>query len=157
MRQLRLRDIGGMILVDFIDMDKEAHKTALLQQMRQLAQLDRTKTNVVDITALGLVEITRKKSRQNLEHMWHTDCPICQGTGRIMSADALGIKVCREIRRIESRKHVADGYLLQLHSGAANELKLGKVFAGLERELGVRVEIEANKEILPGSYILLQK
>lgn len=157
MRQLRLRDIGGMILVDFIDMDKEAHKTALLQQMRQLAQLDRTKTNVVDITALGLVEITRKKSRQNLEHMWHTDCPICQGTGRIMSADALGIKVCREIRRIEYRKHVADGYLLQLHSGAANELKLGKVFAGLERELGVRVEIEANKEILPGSYILLQK
>ena len=73
MHQLRLRDIGGIVLVDFIDMEKEEHNKALLQLLRQLAQQDRTKTHVVDITALGLVEITRKKTRHNIDNLLHRD------------------------------------------------------------------------------------
>ena len=157
MRQLRLRDIGGIILVDFIDMEKESHNKALLQQLRHLAQLDRVKTNVVDITSLGLVEITRKKSRHNIENLLHTVCPVCEGSGKVLSPEAVAIKICRDIRRIEARKHVSEGYLVQLAPDTANQLKGTDYFAGLARDLGVSVEIEATREIAPGCYVLLQK
>ena len=157
MKQLRLRDIGGMIIIDFIDMAKESHKEGLLNKLRELAQTDRVKTNVLDITALGLVEITRKKSRHNLEHFLHETCPVCQGTGNVLSAETLGVKICREIRRIEKRKHCSDGYHLQMHSQAANELSLSRFFSGIEKELGIRIRIEASKEIKPSSFILTQK
>ena len=157
MRQLRLRDIGGIILVDFIDMEKESHNKALLQQLRHLAQLDRVKTNVVDITSLGLVEITRKKSRHNIENLLHTACPVCEGSGKVLSPEAVAIKICRDIRRIEARKHVSEGYLVQLAPDTANQLKGTDYFAGLARDLGVSVEIEATREIAPGCYVLLQK
>lgn len=156
MKQLRLRDIGGIILVDFIDMEKESYNAALLQQMRHLAQLDRVKTNVVDITSLGLVEITRKKSRQNVDNLLHTVCPLCEGSGRVLSPETVAVKICRDIRRIEGKRHVAEGYLVQLAPEAANFLKGSDCFDGVKRELGVTVKIEATREVLPGSYILLQ-
>lgn len=157
MKQLRLRDIGGIILVDFIDMEKEAHNRELLQQLRQLAQMDRVKTNVVDITSLGLVEITRKKSRHNVENLLHTVCPLCEGSGRVLSPEAVAVRICRDIRRIEGRKHVSDGYLVQLAPETAGQLKGTDFFAGLSRELGVSVDIEATREVSPGCYVLLQK
>lgn len=157
MRQLRLRDIGGIILVDFIDMEKDSHNKALLQQLRHLAQLDRVKTNVVDITSLGLVEITRKKSRHNIENLLHTVCPVCEGSGKVLSPEAVAIKICRDIRRIEARKHVSEGYLVQLAPDTANQLKGTDYFAGLAKDFGVSVEIEATREIAPGCYVLLQK
>lgn len=157
MHQLRLRDIGGIVLVDFIDMEKEEHNKALLQLLRQLAQQDRTKTHVVDITALGLVEITRKKTRHNIDNLLYRDCPVCQGTGRILSTEALAINVCRDIRRIEARKHGADGYELHIHPEAARELKAGDAFERIYKDLGVRVNICPDEEILPGSYSLFQE
>lgn len=157
MHQLRLRDIGGIVLVDFIDMEKEEHNKALLQLLRQLAQQDRTKTHVVDITALGLVEITRKKTRHNIDNLLYRDCPVCQGSGRILSAEALAINVCREIRRIEAHKHGAEGYTLHIHPEAAKELKTGEAFEGLYKDLGVRVNICSDREIQPGCYSLFQK
>lgn len=157
MKQLRLRDIGGIILVDFIDMEKEDHNKALLHQMRQLAALDRVKTNVVDITALGLVEITRKKSRHNIDNLLYTECPVCHGSGKVLSPEAIAIKVCRDIRRIEAKKHAADGYLLELHGEAARTLQAGKFLQGLTKELGVHVEIAGNADVLPGCYSLFQK
>lgn len=157
MHQLRLRDIGGIVLVDFIDMEKEEHNKALLQQLRQLAQLDRTKTHVVDITALGLVEITRKKTRHNIDSLLYRDCPVCQGSGRILSTEALVIHVCRDIRRIEARKHSADGYMLHVHPEAARELRAGGAFEELYKDLGVRVNVCPAAEILPGCYNLSQE
>lgn len=156
MRQLRLRDIGGIILVDFIDMEKESYNAALLQQLRRLAQLDRVKTNVVDITALGLVEITRKKSRQNIDNFLHAACPLCEGSGKVLSPEAVAVKICREIRRIEGRRHAAEGYLVQLAPETANSLKGSGCFDGLQKELGITVKIESAREVLPGRYMLLQ-
>ena len=120
MRQLRLRDIGGIIIVDFIDMEKEAQKEKLLYRLRKQAQKDRTKMNIVDITSLGLVEITRKKSRQNMESMVYCTCPVCSGTGRIESNETLFVKICRKLRHLEKERHNADGYELQLHPDAAH-------------------------------------
>lgn len=157
MRQLRLRDIGGIIVADFIDMDKPGQNEALLERLRQHAQCDRSKTNIVDITALGLVEITRKKSRRNLDSMLMCDCPSCEGSGRVFSPATIGVKVCRNIRRLEKKHHAADGYVVQLHPAAANELRITGYFDQIKRELGIDVSVEASREVAPGSYCLLGK
>lgn len=157
MRQLRLRDVGGIILVDFIDMETQQQNEALLERMRQLALGDRSKTNIVDITSLGLVEITRRKSRKNIESMLYSQCPVCEGSGKVLSSETLAVKICRNIRRIESRKHSADGYILQLHPQAANEIKAAESFRRLKEEFGIDIYMESSREVMPGSYILTQK
>ena len=156
MRQLRLRDIGGIVLVDFIDMEKPAYNEALLQQLRQLAQQDPTKVNVVDITSLGLVEITRKKSRHNIESLQHADCPVCHGTGKILSTEAMAVKICRDIRRIEAENHAAGGYELRLWSENMRELNTMEYLAQLKKELGIEIRLIADSEMLPGCYSLLR-
>lgn len=157
MRQLRLRDIGGMILVDFIDMESDEQNQELLDRMRHLAAEDRSKTNVVDITALGLVEITRRKTRKNLGSLLYCQCPVCQGAGSVISPESIALRVCRDIRRIEASRHAPDGYILQLHPQAANEIKFMDSFQNLKRELGTDVQVKASREIMPGCYSLSQK
>lgn len=156
MRQLRLRDIGGIVLVDFIDMEKPAYNEALLQQMRQLAGQDPTKVNVVDITSLGLVEITRKKSRHNLETLQHADCPVCHGTGKIPSDEAMAVKICRDIRRIEAKGHAAGGYELHLCPKDMREINTLGHLDRLQKELGIDIKMIADAEMMPGCYSLLR-
>lgn len=155
MRQLKLRDIGGIIIVDFIDMDKPSQKEELLNRLREQAQRDRTKTNIVDITSLGLVEITRKKSRHNLDSMLFDTCPVCGGTGQVESVETLCIRIAREIRRLERKGHSADGYELQLCTKLAQEVKLLEPFKELSRELGISITVEGRPDIPYGAYSLL--
>lgn len=81
-RQIRLRDISGIILIDFIDMQENAHKEQILTSLRDAVRQDGTKTVVLGMTRLGLVEMTRKKVRNNLQQTLTTPCPACGGTGR---------------------------------------------------------------------------
>jgi ribonuclease G len=94
-RQLRLRDIGGIILIDFIDMKQDKDKQTVLNTFNTLLKNDRTKTNVLGFTGLGLLEMTRKKVRQNLQDSISTTCPICQGKGKVLSDEAVAHKVER--------------------------------------------------------------
>ncbi|MEA4899459.1 ribonuclease E/G [Bacillota bacterium Meth-B3] len=87
-RQLRLRDIGGIIVIDFIDMDLDEHREALLAHFAQALKRDRTKTNLVGLTGLGLVEMTRKKVHQPLHTILTETCPTCQGSGRVVNGQA---------------------------------------------------------------------
>jgi ribonuclease G len=82
-RQIRLRNLGGIIIIDFIDMEKEEHKKKVLQKLRELLKGDRMRTNVLQLTNLGLVEMTRKRVRKSLEKFLCQTCPQCQGRGRI--------------------------------------------------------------------------
>ncbi|WP_248927395.1 Rne/Rng family ribonuclease [Paenibacillus hamazuiensis] len=82
-RLLRLRDIGGLIIIDFIDMDHETQRQAVVQSLEAHARRDRTKTVIVGWTKLGLVELTRKKVRESREQLGLVDCPICQGSGKV--------------------------------------------------------------------------
>ncbi len=84
-RQLRLRDIGGIILIDFIDMKSEKHKNALLKNFGQILKKDRAKVSIVDITQLGVVELTRTRVRSNVSSIFIEDCPYCSGKGFILS------------------------------------------------------------------------
>ena len=156
LRQLRLRDIGGIIVVDFIDMETERQKEELLEFMRENVRHDRTKTNIVGITSLGLVEITRKKSRQNLESILYRDCPYCQGKGRIESPETVGVRICRDIRRIESRSHAAFGYEIELEPQVKESLQLSGLLDPLCEELRLHLKLTARPGLHPESYAITQ-
>ena len=81
-RELRLRNLGGIIIIDFIDMAQEAHREAVLQELAKALAFDRTRVTLNGFTSLGLVELTRKRSRENLSQILCEPCPSCQGRGR---------------------------------------------------------------------------
>ncbi|HHV60541.1 MAG TPA: Rne/Rng family ribonuclease [Clostridiaceae bacterium] len=91
-RQLRLRDIGGIIIIDFIDMYEQEHQQLVINELKKALKKDRTKTAVIGLTGLGLVEMTRKKVRQPLDSIMYTDCPNCHGTGKILNESQMQIK-----------------------------------------------------------------
>ena len=99
MRQLRLRDIGGMIVVDFINMQRQADRDALMAVLRECAAGDRNRTRVVDITALGLVELTRKRARQSLSNQLTHTCPACDGNGVVPAHEATARRALRDLWR----------------------------------------------------------
>lgn len=84
-KQLRLRDIGGIIIIDFIDMHEKQHEEVVLDSLKNSLKKDRTKTNVLGITHLGLVEMTRKKVRQRIDNAFLSECPCCNGEGKILT------------------------------------------------------------------------
>ena len=157
LKQLRLRDIGGIIVVDFIDMEQPGQKEELLAYMREHVKSDPTKTNIVDITSLGLVEITRKKSRQNLESMIYSECPYCHGKGRVESPETVGIQISRDIRRMELSSHSEDGYEVEVHELVAEELRRGKLLQPLEQEFGIRIRVVTKPGMHPENYSILQQ
>lgn len=99
-RQIRLRDIGGIILVDFIDMESEKHQRAVLEALQEAVRTDRAKVHIMDLTRLGLVELTRKRVYQDLEELLRIPCPYCEGRGRVLSPQSVAVRVQRELRRL---------------------------------------------------------
>jgi ribonuclease G len=102
-RQLRLRNLGGIIIVDFIDMENEEHKDAVLAELKKALAKDRTRMTVSGFTALGLVEMTRKRTRESLSHVLCETCPTCQGRSEVRTAQTICYEILRELLR-ESRQ-----------------------------------------------------
>jgi len=102
-RQLRLRNLGGIIIIDFIDMENEEHKNAVLGEFRKSLTRDRTHMTINGFTTLGLVEMTRKRMRESLAHILCETCPTCQGRSKIRTAQTMCYEILREILR-ESRQ-----------------------------------------------------
>jgi ribonuclease G len=98
-RQLRLRNLGGIIIVDFIDMHMSDHQTAVLAELRKSLAIDRMKTTVHPFSNLGLVEMTRKRTRESIAHQLCESCPICDGKGEIKTAQTVCYEILREIVR----------------------------------------------------------
>ncbi|MEA4849409.1 MAG: Rne/Rng family ribonuclease [Clostridiaceae bacterium] len=99
-KQLRLRDIGGIIIIDFIDMTDADHEGAVIEALKNALKKDRTRTNVLGMTQLGLVEMTRKKVRQRIEKILLAPCPYCKGEGRILSSETIVKKIEKEINNL---------------------------------------------------------
>ncbi|TCW32886.1 ribonuclease G [Gulbenkiania mobilis] len=108
-RQLRLRNLGGIIIVDFIDMDSEEHREAVLHELAKSLARDRTRVTLNGFTSLGLVEITRKRTRESLAHVLCEGCPTCQSRGEIKTAQTVCYEIQREIVR-EARQFDAKGF-----------------------------------------------
>ncbi|WP_274571523.1 ribonuclease G [Neisseria leonii] len=102
-RELRLRNLGGIIIIDFIDMASDAHRETVLQELAKALGFDRTRVTLNGFTSLGLVELTRKRTRENLSHALCEACPTCQGRGRLKTPQTVCYEIQREIVR-ESRR-----------------------------------------------------
>jgi ribonuclease G len=110
-RQLRLRNLGGIIIIDFIDMSNEEHKKQVMLALEKALERDHAKTNICDISSLGLVEMTRKRTTESLGHVLCEPCPVCSGRGVLKSAETVCLEVFREIMR-SSRQFEANRLLV---------------------------------------------
>ena len=110
-RQLRLRNLGGIIIIDFIDMQEEEHKRKVLRSLERNLERDRAKSHITEVSALGLVEMTRKRTRESLEQVLCQSCPICNGRGSLKTPETVCFEVFREILR-EARQFDAQQYLV---------------------------------------------
>ncbi|WP_144391483.1 ribonuclease G [Pleionea sediminis] len=98
-RQLRLRNLGGIIIIDFIDMKEEEHKRQVLRTLEKALEHDHAKTQITEVSSLGLVEMTRKRTRESLERTLCETCPTCRGRGSIKTAQTVCYEIFREITR----------------------------------------------------------
>ena len=98
-RQLRLRNLGGIIIIDFIDMDEDTQREAVLEELKKAVDCDRSRTGVNGFTPLGLVEMTRKRTRESLAHILCEPCTTCQGRGELKTAQTVCYEILRELLR----------------------------------------------------------
>jgi ribonuclease G len=100
-RQLRLRNLGGIIIVDFIDMESQDHRDSVLAEFRKALSRDRTRVTVNGFSQLGLVEMTRKRTRESLAHVLCEPCPVCEGRGELKTPQSICYEILREILRTD--------------------------------------------------------
>lgn len=120
-RQLRLRNMGGIIILDFIDMDVEEHKEHVLNALEKELSKDRVKTSISSISSLGLVEMTRKRTRESLERTLCEPCPVCNGRGVVKTAETVAYEIFREITRM-ARSFDADQYRVIAAESVVNRI-----------------------------------
>lgn len=114
-RQLRLRNIGGIIVIDFIDMTDESHRAGVVEALKKEVVFDRTKTRVLDMSAMGLVEMTRKKIGSDLGKILMTECPVCHGNAYTLSSDSVARKIKCRLKRMFADEDYA-GALVTVHT-----------------------------------------
>ena len=103
-RQLRLRDIGGIIVIDFIDMESEENRRKVYNEFRNLLRKDRSRVRVYPMSDLGIIEVSRKRVRPSLLHYFSEECPYCAGRGKVLSLESMAMKIEQWIRRIGAQK-----------------------------------------------------
>ncbi|HET7922390.1 MAG TPA: ribonuclease G [Gammaproteobacteria bacterium] len=143
-RQLRLRNLGGIIIIDFIDMQQDEHKQQVLQTLEQALVADHARTQVSPVSALGLVEMTRKRTRESLEHVLCTPCPACQGRGSLKTPETVCYEIFREIARVTRQSEVRE--LRVLAAQPAVDLLLDEEaerLAELETRIGRPIRLQA--------------
>lgn len=141
-RQLRLRDVGGIVVIDFIDMEQANHRRNLFQAFKEAVSKDRAKTHILQLSELGLVEMTRQRIRPSLESAVYDTCPYCEGKGMVKSNTTMAIKVIRDLRRAmrESKDRIVNVYV---HPDVAERLlqQERKALRFLEKSTGSRISV----------------
>jgi ribonuclease G len=119
-RQLKLRDIGGIVLIDFIDMKNEKDKRYIQDTIEKEFQKDKTRTKIIGFTSLGILQLTRKKTKVSLSEALQEKCPVCEGTGRILRAETIAFRLEREL--LEHRNSDAEAVLVETTQAVKDEL-----------------------------------
>lgn len=150
--QVRLRNIGGIIIVDFIDMENKKHKTQVLNALEDSLARDRVKTNITDMSPLGLVELTRKRTRESLEQTLCESCPVCDGKGSIKTVQTICYQIFREILR-EDRSFKAQAYSLIASQNVIDMLldeeatSLADLQEFINKPINLQVDVHYNQEV----------
>lgn len=149
-RQIRLRDLGGVIVNDFIDMREEKHRRGVERKLRECVERDRARTKILRISQFGLIEMTRQRIRPSLRRSTYEDCPCCSGAGQVKTAESMAIEVMRSLMlsasgpevgevRVEVNQRVAD-YMIN---------KKRRELTDLEERYGVQVRVQTGVNVGP--------
>jgi ribonuclease G len=154
-RQVRVRDIGGIIVIDFIDMDNARHRREVMAKLKDELKGDRVRTRVAHLTPLGLVEMTRKRTGDPLNVQLQSTCPCCEGRGRIASFETTAIRIEERLRELVAKDGTKDfrvtcspGVCLQLIGIDGDYARL------LEDDLGRRVHVRCSTSIHPERFVI---
>jgi ribonuclease G len=153
-RQLRLRNIGGIIIIDFIDMEKAANRKKVYEALRDAVKRDKAKINILQISELGLVEMTRQRSRESLGNQLLNACPYCEGRGRIKSNATLAYEILRGVKKQMTQIDDGKRITVRVHPEIANFLydEASASLESLEREINHKVIIKASQELHQDRY-----
>ena len=145
-RQLRLRNLGGIIIIDFIDMQEQEHRTEVMTQFERMLEQDHAKTKITQVSELGLVEMTRKRTRESLEHLLCESCPTCQGRGYVKTAESVCYEIFREIMRYTRAYQSQTGFTVVAHPSVIDRLLTAEApaVADLEHFIGrvIKFQVE---------------
>ena len=155
-KQLRLRNIGGIIIVDFIDMSREADRKKVSDVLREAQRRDKARTSALKISELGLVQMTRKRTRESLEELLTDTCPHCEGRRVVKSVPTLAAEVLRGVHREARRRSGDDMLLVKVHPAVARYLydHGARDLEALERRVGIKIVLRAMEGLEPGSFEL---
>jgi ribonuclease G len=153
-RQLRLRNVGGIIIIDFIDMEKESDRKKVYDALKDALKKDKARTNILKISELGLVEMTRQRTRESLENQLLTPCPHCDGRGRIKSSVTVAYDLLRAIKKQQTSLENGKNIVVRLHPDVANFLydEKNNSLENLEREINRRIIIKVSQELRHDQY-----
>jgi ribonuclease G len=156
-RQIRLRDLGGIIVIDFIDMVEKQNRERVFAALEAELRKDRAKNKVLNISDFGLVELTRKRSRTNLERLLTQPCPHCAGKGRIASTSTTCLNLRREVLKLRDRPQLRE-VLLRVHPTVARALQGEEraILEELERVLAAPVLLRADADLHPEHFDVLE-
>jgi ribonuclease G len=157
-RQLRLRDIGGIIVIDFIDMARASNRDKVLKTMRKALDADKSKSYVVEVSPLGLVEMTRQNVTDGVREILTAPCPTCHGEGVVLSAETVALEGLRKMREIAAEHADAEAFLIRVNPKVARELTdEDSGLAELEEETGKRFHFEGGDALAIDTFTLIEQ
>jgi ribonuclease G len=156
-RQLRLRDIGGIIVIDFIDMARASNRDKVLKTMRKALDADKSKSYVVEVSPLGLVEMTRQNVTDGVREILTEPCPTCEGEGVVLSAETVALEGLRKMRDIAAEHADVEAFLVRVNPKVARELTdPDSGLAELEGETGKRFHFEGGDALAINTFELIE-
>jgi ribonuclease G len=153
-RQLRLRDLGGIIVVDFIDMDNPRHRQQVITAFSDALKKDRAKIKFHNISSLGLVEMTRKRTGESMHSLLTEPCPCCSGIGRVQNALTMALRVDRDIAALHATHPDTEAYLVRAHSRVIADMLgyEGEAHRDLEAYIGKSIYLRLDDDFHPNAY-----
>jgi ribonuclease G len=152
-RQLRLRDIGGIIVIDFIDMARAKNRDQVLKTLKKALDADKTKSYVMEVSPLGLVEMTRQNVTDGVREILTQRCPTCDGEGVVPSEETMAIEVIRRLRQLAADEPKSEAFLVRVNPHVAAELVTdGSGLLELERNTGKHFHFEGGEALAVDTY-----
>jgi ribonuclease G len=156
-RQLRLRDIGGIIVIDFIDMARAKNRDQVLKTLKKALDADKTKSYVMEVSPLGLVEMTRQNVTDGVREILTETCPTCAGEGVVPSAETMAIEVLRKLRDLVIEQSEPEAFLIRVNPNVAAELVAeDSGLAELEAESGKHFHFEGGEALAIDTYDVIE-